>query len=115
VPESFKVLVKELQSLGLDVKVLGEDTTEVEIGEDDDESGELEVNLEQDLTDDTDVSEDEADLDDGDADEMEILDEDFERFADMEDDFEGVSKAPRKKAKRTAAVELDGNDDLLDD
>lgn len=115
VPESFKVLVKELQSLGLDVKVLGEDTTEVEIGEDDDESGELEVNLEQDLTDDTDVSEDEADLDDGDPDEMEILDEDFERFADMEDDFEGVSKAPRKKAKRTATIELDGNDDLLDD
>ena len=111
VPESFKVLVKELQSLGLDVKVLGEDTAEVEIGEDDDESGELEVNLEQDLTDTIDVSEQEADSDEGDPDEMEILDEDFERFADMEDDFEGVSKAPRKKAKRTAAIELDGDDD----
>lgn len=117
VPESFKVLVKELQSLGLDVKVLGEDTTEVEIGEDDDEPGELEVNLEQDLTDDSDidVSEDEADVDDGDSDEMEVLDEDFERFADMEEDFEGVSKAPRKKAKRTAAIDLNDDDDLLDD
>ena len=33
VPESFKVLLKELQSLGLDVKVLREDNTEVEIKE----------------------------------------------------------------------------------
>ena len=31
VPESFKVLLKELQSLGLDVRVLREDQTEVEI------------------------------------------------------------------------------------
>ncbi len=33
IPESFKVLLKELQSLGLDVKVLREDNTEVEIME----------------------------------------------------------------------------------
>ena len=33
VPESFKVLLKELQSLGLDIKVLREDNTEVEIME----------------------------------------------------------------------------------
>ena len=33
VPESFKVLLKELQSLGLDVRVLREDMTEVEIME----------------------------------------------------------------------------------
>ncbi len=33
IPESFKVLLKELQSLGLDVKVLNEDNTEVEISE----------------------------------------------------------------------------------
>jgi len=33
IPESFKVLLKELQSLGLDVKVLKEDQTEVEIME----------------------------------------------------------------------------------
>ena len=33
VPESFKVLLKELQSLGLDVKVLKDDNTEVEIME----------------------------------------------------------------------------------
>ena len=33
IPESFKVLLKELQSLGLDVRVLNEDNTEVEIME----------------------------------------------------------------------------------
>ncbi len=33
IPESFKVLLKELQSLGLDVKVLRDDNTEVELSE----------------------------------------------------------------------------------
>ena len=33
IPESFKVLLKELQSLGLDVRVLRDDQTEVEIVE----------------------------------------------------------------------------------
>ncbi|MCR5753752.1 MAG: DNA-directed RNA polymerase subunit beta, partial [Acetatifactor sp.] len=33
IPESFKVLLKELQSLGLDVRVLSEDRTEIEITE----------------------------------------------------------------------------------
>ena len=33
IPESFKVLIKELQSLALDVRVLRDDNTEVEIGE----------------------------------------------------------------------------------
>ena len=33
IPESFKVLLKELQSLGLDVKVLDENRNEVELME----------------------------------------------------------------------------------
>jgi len=37
VPESFKVLIKELQSLCLDVKVLSEDEEEIEIRELDDD------------------------------------------------------------------------------
>ena len=32
-PESFKVLIKELQSLALDIKVLDSDGEEVELGE----------------------------------------------------------------------------------
>ena len=50
VPESFKVLIKELQSLGMDVKILAGDEEEIEIRElDDDEeqSGDkLNLNLE---------------------------------------------------------------------
>ncbi|MFZ5626084.1 MAG: DNA-directed RNA polymerase subunit beta [Bacillota bacterium] len=38
VPESFKVLIKELQSLGLDVKVLSENDEEIEIGEFEDDT-----------------------------------------------------------------------------
>ena len=37
VPESFKVLIKELQSLGLDVKVLSENDEEIEIHESDED------------------------------------------------------------------------------
>ena len=37
VPESFKVLVKELQSLCLDVRVLDKDGSEIELKEDDDD------------------------------------------------------------------------------
>ena len=37
VPESFKVLVKELQALGLDVKVLDHDMNEIELHEEDEE------------------------------------------------------------------------------
>ncbi|MDN5348207.1 MAG: DNA-directed polymerase subunit beta [Clostridia bacterium] len=40
VPESFKVLIKELQSLGLDVKVLSEEKEEIEIKEEDEDIGE---------------------------------------------------------------------------
>ena len=47
VPESFKVLIKELQSLGLDIKVLSENNEEIVIGEltDDDDVRELGVNI----------------------------------------------------------------------
>lgn len=41
VPESFKVLIKELQSLCLDVRVLNEDETEIEIKDEDDDVGEM--------------------------------------------------------------------------
>ena len=47
VPESFKVLLKELQSLGLDIRVLTEDLQELEITEDiEDDSEPLAVNME---------------------------------------------------------------------
>ena len=49
VPESFKVLIKELQSLGLDVSVLSEENTEVEIKDldDDDVDGVQELGMDE--------------------------------------------------------------------
>ncbi len=49
IPESFKVLIKELQSLGMDVKILSNDEQEIEIKEwddDDDQVKPQEVRLE---------------------------------------------------------------------
>jgi DNA-directed RNA polymerase subunit beta len=48
IPEAFKVLIKELQSLCLDVKILSEDAKEIEIKETDDDEEEqpLDVNME---------------------------------------------------------------------
>jgi DNA-directed RNA polymerase subunit beta len=47
VPESFKVLIKELQSLCLDVKVLSDDNQEITIKESvDDDVEDLDVNIE---------------------------------------------------------------------
>jgi DNA-directed RNA polymerase subunit beta len=47
VPESFKVLIKELQSLGMDVKILSENEEEIEMKEmdDDDEATGDKLNL----------------------------------------------------------------------
>ncbi|MPL79370.1 DNA-directed RNA polymerase subunit beta [bioreactor metagenome] len=53
VPESFKVLIKELQSLGLDVRVLSENDEEIEIREIDEDvtetAKELGIDLHEDL------------------------------------------------------------------
>ena len=46
IPESFKVLLKELQSLGLDVRVLTQDMTEIEIKEGIEEGENLATNVE---------------------------------------------------------------------
>ena len=46
VPESFKVLLKELQSIGLDVKILNEDQEEVVMKELDDEDEVVETGIE---------------------------------------------------------------------
>ena len=81
VPESFKVLVKELQSLCLDVKILGEDGEEVDLKDDDDDDSiygaggkalpDDEITMDDDLPNGKDVDADEA-ADAG----LEIQDED---------------------------------------
>ena len=70
VPESFKVLVKELQSLCLDIKILGENGEEVDFKDDDDDDSiygaggkalpEDEITMDDDLPNGKDVDADEA-------------------------------------------------------
>jgi DNA-directed RNA polymerase subunit beta len=104
IPESFKVLIKEMQSLCLDVKILSEDANEIEIkdNEDDSEEQPLDVNIEG-LEDESkhDVirynkqkrdqgnDEDDQSDDDDDIDENELLYDDY--TADDEQDAEDES------------------------
>ncbi len=75
VPESFKVLIKELQSLGLDVKVLTENAEEIVIRETDDDVGdtvkELDLNIEG--SEDEDLPEPEAAVGDDEEELEEVL------------------------------------------
>ena len=97
-PESFKVLLKELQSLALDIRVLRADHTEVEIKEsiDDDDIGE---NIEMQVVNDLDrnpsgYSEEEGSLNDtidmifgndADSDDYKYNDDDYTDSYDDED------------------------------
>ena len=82
IPESFKVLIKELQALCLDVKVLNEDHQEVQLKEfSDDDTEDLGVNMEG--TEDVTNSEPHTDANDSytiEEDANQEVDEDFESF-----------------------------------
>jgi DNA-directed RNA polymerase subunit beta len=101
VPESFKVLIKELQSLALDIKVLSDTRDEIFINEDDDDDAvPIDVNL--------------AGLEDTPAfaplgDEEDDL-EDFDDF----EDFEDAEEEPAVSDDLDSADEgLDGLDEDL--
>ena len=49
IPESFKVLVKELQSIGLDIKVLNEDEEEISLRDSDEDIAETARNVDMDI------------------------------------------------------------------
>ena len=81
VPESFKVLLKELQSIGLDVKILNEDQEEVVMKELDDEDEVVETGIE--------------DVMDGDAvetDEVTVVDPEAEEEVSNGDDDDILSQ-----------------------
>ncbi|MEW6663232.1 MAG: DNA-directed RNA polymerase subunit beta [Bacillota bacterium] len=94
VPESFKVLIKELQSLALDVKVLSEEDEEIEIREEEDDVAETAKELGIDLGDrDTGRPGAGGGLDEGETydlgeDDYEDLDLDLEPISSI-DGFEG--------------------------
>ena len=111
VPESFKVLIKEMQSLCLDIKVLGEGNNEIIIKEsDDDDTLNLDINIEgsedmragdggdgaaapvdDDLTDDAgddmDIDLEDIDLDDLDFDGLDVDELDDTEDLVLPDDF----------------------------
>lgn len=89
VPESFKVLIKELQSLCLDVKVLTEEAQEVQIKEEDEDVKEMakELGLELEAPTDTVFDEEIDDVENG---ENSFNEEDEELFEDnLEEDLIG--------------------------
>ena len=87
IPESFKVLIKELQSLALDIKVLNEAREEIEIRELEDDiyatESEFKEELVPTLPADGMTEEEEAVVEDFDFEELDLGDEDF----NLDDDF----------------------------
>ena len=122
IPESFKVLVKELQSLLLDVKVLDQDDNEMELDDEDDFMNEREIiagdfkSMDTDYKEDeefvnffdeeaskgTDEDEDDIDYDEDDVDEDDYDEDDDEDIEeDIDEDFEDIDEE-----------DLDMDDDL---
>ncbi len=88
VPESFKVLIKELQSLCLDVKVLSEDDREIEIKEVEEDITETAKELGLDIHGEEEVGEREIDrgeIESEDEDELADLNEDLGDFMDEQE------------------------------
>ena len=85
IPESFKVLIKEMQSLGLDIKVLSEDNQEIEIKESSEyEDTDIEAMI--DIVGEDPAGSLENDNDDDYADEdIDEFEDDFDEFDDEED------------------------------
>ena len=104
IPESFKVLIKELQSLALDVKVYSEEREEIAIRESaDDDLEELNVNIEG--------REDEAPI----ADYEEIGDELIDDDVDIEEFGLGEISGPTEEIEDTLGDDLfSENEDFSD-
>ncbi|MCH5353382.1 MAG: DNA-directed RNA polymerase subunit beta [Acutalibacter sp.] len=109
IPESFKVLIKELQSLGLDVKVLDQNNEEIDLKQNFDDDDDMGFNRggamfdEETVADDLDgysvedaedllmdgvMSDSDDDLDDGDDDFLDDEDEEDSYLMDDEDDLD---------------------------
>ena len=112
IPESFKVLIKELQSLGLDVKLYSENDEEIEIKEHQEEGmdGVEERIDEEELEEDNLTEVSEEDLEN--ADDME--DEFFTNILD-EEDMDMPDESILKSIENMDPDELTDLDDLSDD
>jgi len=103
VPESFKVLIKELQSLALDIKVLSDTREEIMIGEDDDdEAVPMDVNLSG--LEDAPISL--AALGDEEDEELDDFD-DFDDFEDAEEEPVLTDEEPEPNGEELAGLDED--------
>ena len=108
VPESFKVLIKELQSLCLDVKVLGEGNKELEIRESDGDDMELDINMEGNEDGQALRTADEDDLDD-----LGLEDIDFRHLGSILDDVGSGEELEEEDSEEDDMDEEPTEDDLL--
>ena len=106
VPESFKVLIKELQSLCLDVKVLGEGAQEIQLLESDEDDIDLDINIEGDELPVVEHEEDTAE---------EFPDEEEEELDIDELDFKGLGDLLGSEDVMESEEEDDGDMDFLAD
>ena len=111
VPEGFKVLIKELQSLGLDVRLLSHDNKELELKENIEDG--IDFNLEDKKMNDTVV--DEKELNDGYSEEtLDSENEDGELFEDFDDEELDLDESDLDMTD-LAKDNLLNDQDILDD
>ncbi|TWH47028.1 DNA-directed RNA polymerase subunit beta [Sporomusa sp. KB1] len=138
VPESFKVLIKELQSIGLDIKILTEDDQEIMIRDSDEDINETAKELELNIGDDMPKASLERKKTDFEADmvdeleandDIEPLEEELDIIAEIgemepdavhrsnEDDFDLQSSASNAKLKENAKKSTSHEDleEILED
>lgn len=117
VPESFKVLIKELQSIGLDIKVLSEDAQEIMIHDTDDDindtAKELDLNVAgvEPPAEMKAAASPESYVDSADADEAEPLEEELDIIAELSD----LGGAPVIDEDAPVEDEIDIMKDLIED
>ena len=119
VPESFKVLVKELQSLGLDVRLYSEDNEELELKENIEEGIEYDPNQDKKILAEEEVIA-EGDLSDGyneETDQDILLEDEVDSLDDgTEDLFEGLDDEGDEMLydNDLANDNLDNDDDIIE-
>ena len=108
VPESFKVLIKELQSLGLDVKLYSEDDEELELKEHIEDG--IDFNLEKDK-----ISLEEENVIENDELESAYIEEDFEESEDLFDTDELLDDEEELYDSDLAADNIYNDEDLSEE
>ena len=115
IPESFKVLIKEMQSLCLDVKVLSEDNEEIEIRDTDDVGGFAGIERIVDAELEQEMRAQEAMYDDEDPDDDYDEEDDFPDDDEMEPDEEALKSVDEEEHDLDDIENFDIDDEMKAD